>query len=110
MNDDSVVVHVRGEGLDLLLTGDIESTGLTLVSPPRAEWIVLPHHGSYRAQLDLWLDRVRPRGALASTGRTMPRDTAKALRERGISGYTAGRAGVVLRPREGRWQVVEDEP
>ncbi|WP_369959085.1 DNA internalization-related competence protein ComEC/Rec2 [Pseudomonas benzenivorans] len=72
-NQSSCVLLVEAAGERLWLTGDIDSraerallaTGLDL----RADWLLVPHHGSRSSSSAAFLKAVAPRAALISRGR-----------------------------------------
>jgi ComEC/Rec2-related protein len=81
-NDDSLVIRVRGEGLDLLAPGDLEGIGLASIpSPPRSAILLLPHHGRGAPGLLPWVRRVSPVHAIACGG-PLSADLREALGER----------------------------
>ncbi|MEE8141822.1 MAG: hypothetical protein V3T77_01860 [Planctomycetota bacterium] len=101
------MIRIRGEGLDLVATGDLQSSGLGCCVPEGGiDWLLLPHHGRFDAGLPRWLARVAPGAALASPPRRVPRSTAALLRRLEIPLYpSAPRRPVVLRPAGGPWRV-----
>ena len=72
-NDHSLVVHVAGEGLDVLVTGDAgvaaECAMLARGGIPAAAVLVAGHHGSKGSTGDALLGALMPRLALISAGR-----------------------------------------
>ncbi len=73
-NDDSLVVHLEGEGIDLLAPGDLEGVGVALVVPPSGvETLILPHHGRDSPGLEAWLETMRPRTSIACGGEAASR-------------------------------------
>lgn len=72
-NERSVVLHLRCEDLDVLLTGDaghaVEEQLLARGRVPRAAVLKVGHHGSADATGNNWLAATRPRLALISCGR-----------------------------------------
>lgn len=75
-NDGSQVIQVRwalGDGgFEIVLAGDVETRGvLDLVarsSRVDADLIEMPHHGSWRPAVAAWIETIRPRAVLQSTG------------------------------------------
>ncbi|HET8730571.1 MAG TPA: DNA internalization-related competence protein ComEC/Rec2 [Moraxellaceae bacterium] len=73
-NDRSCVLMIEGQGLRLLLPGDLEKPGedalLARVGPEalRADVLVVGHHGSRTSTSPAFLAAVRPRWALVSAG------------------------------------------
>ena len=84
VNDDSLVLHVRGRGLELLLPGDIETIGQAIVPARRGELVLLPHHGASTPGLAAWISRVAPREILVSRGGRVPARTRDAVGTRAI--------------------------
>ncbi len=70
----SCVLRVEAQGRVLLLTGDIEAAQEALLlqrlsaAALRAEWLLLPHHGSQSSSSPAFLAAVQPRLALAQAG------------------------------------------
>lgn len=110
INDDSVVVRVTGHGLDLLLCGDLEATGMASNPLPRdLTWLLLPHHGRFTAGLDRWLEASPPTAALAATARRLPHDTHQVLLAAGVPYVCTGRQRRVwLRRTEDGWTAIVD--
>lgn len=73
-NDRSCVLMVEGQGLRMLLPGDLEKPGedalLARLGPDalRADVLVVGHHGSRTSTSPAFLSAVRPRWALVSAG------------------------------------------
>jgi competence protein ComEC len=70
-NDESCVLRVAARGASMLLAGDIErgaEAELLRAGAPRAEALLVPHHGSRSSSSEEFLDAVRPRLAVAATG------------------------------------------
>ena len=68
-NDLSMALLLEWEGRRILLSGDLEEAGIARLlesDPPRADVVVLPHHGEGLAGLGQLLSRTRPRWAIAS--------------------------------------------
>jgi competence protein ComEC len=72
-NEQSLVLHVAGEGLDALVTGDAglaaEREMLARGGVPAARVLVAGHHGSKGSTGDPLLDALAPRVTLISAGR-----------------------------------------
>lgn len=83
LNNDSLVIHCVGPGLDLVATGDLEFAGRAQLSiPRRVSFWLLPHHGRDSLGLSSWLDRLD--GALfAASTRGSPRSAIEELRADG---------------------------
>ncbi len=100
-NDTSMVLSVKVGGKRLLLNGDIAEeakkglleSGVEL----QAQLTDLPHHGSFAKSSLVWLDAVRPRVVLQSSGpgRLMDDRWAGPLEERGIERLITQRDGMV---------------
>jgi len=69
-NDDSLVVRVRGEGIDLLAPGDLQGPGLASIAPPDVAWLLLPHHGRDAPGTEAWLRAADPEVAVSIGGET----------------------------------------
>ncbi|MEX6503206.1 DNA internalization-related competence protein ComEC/Rec2 [Pseudomonas zhanjiangensis] len=71
-NQASCVLQVEASGERLLLTGDIDSQAeqalLTSGLDLRADWLLVPHHGSRSSSSATFLQAVAPRAALISRG------------------------------------------
>jgi competence protein ComEC len=109
-NDASLVLRVRGAGLSLLLTGDLERRGetrlLTSGADVRADVLKAAHHGRATSTAAPFLRRVAPRvvvrlGALPA-GETAERRLEREGKRWGIPVVSAARS-LVLRIRRGRW-------
>lgn len=99
-NARSLVLLVRHEGHRLLLTGDLEGTGLRrlLDMPPRrVEVLMAPHHGSHltnTAELAQW---ARPRVVVSCQGRPAPsREVRQRYRRVGAQLFDTGLHGAVI--------------
>jgi competence protein ComEC len=72
-NQASCVLMIEAAGERLLLTGDIdqlaESALLNTPMPLKADWLLLPHHGSRGSSSEAFLAAVAPHTALISRGR-----------------------------------------
>lgn len=101
----------------LLLTGDIgraEELRLARVGDPdrtapppalRAEWLMLPHHGSGLSSHDFFLDAVQPQAAFAQAGhRNRHGHPSAVVRER----LAARGIPLIETPRCGAWQLGPD--
>jgi competence protein ComEC len=70
-NDQSCVLRVAAGAAAMLLTGDIERTGeaeLLRTQAPRADVLLVPHHGSRTSSSEEFLAAVRPSLAIAASG------------------------------------------
>jgi competence protein ComEC len=70
-NSRSMVLLVRHEGHALLLTGDLEGTGMERVlglPPPRVDVLMAPHHGSRRTDTPGLVKKSRPKVVIACLG------------------------------------------
>ena len=71
-NDSSLVAHLSYGGDDLLLTGDLEESGvrnlLTAGLPSIISLLKLPHHGSRFSLTDQLVDQLKPEYCLVSSG------------------------------------------
>ncbi|MBI3410315.1 MAG: ComEC/Rec2 family competence protein [Planctomycetes bacterium] len=78
-NSRSLVLHVRNQGLSMLLTGDLEGLGLDRVlAMPRRELDVLmaPHHGSRTSNKNELAEWARPKVVVSCQGppKSKPRE------------------------------------
>ncbi|MFN0057408.1 MAG: ComEC/Rec2 family competence protein [Planctomycetota bacterium] len=97
LNDDSLVVRIRGEGLDLISMGDLQSSGLALLPCPEdVDMLVLPHHGRYQLALSDWLAPVAPRVVLASSAGRGARRTEQLMRELPTVFHHTARDGTIV--------------
>lgn len=73
VNDGSLVLHVKYDDFDALLTGDLAGEGLSLSGAGLAcgdvEVLQLPHHGSRNSYDEAWYERFAPLAVLISVGR-----------------------------------------
>lgn len=71
-NNASLVLYVEGEGISLLLTGDMESAVekelLQAEAAPQANVLKVAHHGSKSSSTEAFLSAVSPQAALISAG------------------------------------------
>ncbi len=72
MNAESVVAVVRAGPIGILLPGDAEADTLAHYPLPRADVMVVPHHGSSRGVSDALLEATGPRVACVSVGAGNP--------------------------------------
>lgn len=99
-NDRSVVLSVAVAGRRLLLNGDIQEDAIaTLLDAGvdlRADVADLPHHGSFVASSERWLDAVQPAAVLQSSGPArLRRDQWETLIEsRGLQRMVSTRDGM----------------
>jgi len=67
----SMVMLIEHRGHRILLTGDLEKTGLRMfldATPPKADVLMAPHHGSAAANTGELADKTRPRLVIACDG------------------------------------------
>ncbi len=85
----SLVLHVRHRGLSILLTGDLEDTGLAqvLTLPPRRVDVLMgPHHGSAKANTTALAEWAAPRVVVLCQGKSdNTREAAKAYAHTGTT-------------------------
>ena len=70
-NERSLVLLVRHAGHSILLTGDLEKSGLDRVlsePSPRPDVLMAPHHGSRAANTEALADWAQPRVVIACQG------------------------------------------
>lgn len=103
-NDESVVMKLTYGHRCILLTGDItEPVEQELVArhPDLAcDVLKVPHHGSRTSSSEVFIDRVRPRGAIVSVGAHSPfrhphREVVERYRIRRIQLWETGRSGTI---------------
>ncbi len=100
-NNRSAVLLCRFNRWRVLLPGDAEDEALERISADhgegalRADVLLLPHHGALTGELDAFLETVRPRVAVASTGRPLSSGTKKLLHRRGIAVWSTYEDGAV---------------
>jgi len=101
-NDHSLVLYARHGGDGVLLTGDMEASGVSelLRSPPPGPvtLLKLPHHGSRRSAPQLLLENLKPQLAFVSLGIGNPYhfphgEVLAELEQRGIPLYRTDRMG-----------------
>ena len=115
----SCVLRVQGAYGSLLLAGDIEAAQeLALVDAHGAalasHWLLVPHHGSKTSSSGVFLDAVRPRGAVVQAGYRNrfghpAEDVLQRYRERGIALRSSAECGAwrlaaQAAPQEGCWR------
>lgn len=103
-NSSSCVLRVTAGGESLLLTGDINSAAEQALQrsglPLRADWLLVPHHGSRSSSSPAFLNAVAPRAALLSRGRhnsfghPHPQVQAR-YAERGVVWYDTAQQGAL---------------
>jgi competence protein ComEC len=114
-NEDSLVVRLFNPEASLLLTGDIEREGesLLLASPPplASDLLKVAHHGSNSSTSEDFLNAVRPSAAVISAGEgnlwdhPSPEVVAR-LRRHGIRLFRTDRDGAILFTFEaGAWKA-----
>lgn len=105
-NNRSCVLRIRVGGHGILLPGDLEAPGeawLTAHLPAsalRADLLVLGHHGSRTSSTAAWLDAVRPREVVASSGhrnryRHPSREVVERVAQREMIGWRTDRSGAL---------------
>jgi competence protein ComEC len=69
-NNQSCVLHVEAGGAAMLLTGDIERLGESLLAQKnvKADVLVVPHHGSRTSSSEQFIAAVAPRWAIVPAG------------------------------------------
>ncbi len=75
-NENSVVLEFRHNRFTALLTADLEKAGeMKIISRPedlRIQLLKVAHHGSRTSTTDAFLNRIQPRWAVISAGRSNP--------------------------------------
>lgn len=114
-NDRSLVVYASLAGQGLLLTGDIERTGMARLLaqelPGPISLLKLPHHGSRHSPVDELLRHTQPQWAVVSVGRDnrfgFPHEaTLAALAAAEVSLLRSDRDGTVrFIPESDRWRA-----
>ncbi|MBI4614832.1 MAG: DNA internalization-related competence protein ComEC/Rec2 [Planctomycetes bacterium] len=98
-NDHSLVILVSWQGRRVLLTGDIEAPGIADLlarGVPRAEVLVLPHHGEGLPGLEELLAATRPRIAVSPARRGWTDEgTREVCRAAGAALLVTGEDGAV---------------
>lgn len=113
-NNMSLVSMVDFGENKLLFTGDIEADRISQIvgsgEDLDADWIKIPHHGSYEEELDALLEMVTPEDSVISTSSKQKPDKAllKELKKLGINSYDT-MDGNVVTICDGTNLVVEGE-
>jgi competence protein ComEC len=110
-NPAGMVALASADGLDVLLTADVESDALEPLALPRVDVLKVSHHGSEDPGLPRILDRLRPAAALISAGRDNafrhPRpETLAALAAGGVAAWRTDRSGDITATASGRGVAV----
>ena len=107
-NERSLVLAIRHQGLDLLLTGDLEKAGLerVLSLPPRpVDVLMAPHHGSSTANTKELATWARPKLVVSCQGppKSVPKEPNpyEALGARWASTWSQG--AVTIRREQDTW-------
>lgn len=108
INDFSFFIHLQYGSFDALFTGDgddrVQSEVLKLGNLPDIEVVKVPHHGSKKAFLPLFLEKIRPEYAVISVGKNSYGHPTKEVIE-----LLSNRAVKILRTDErGDIEVVSD--
>ncbi|MEC9475955.1 MAG: ComEC/Rec2 family competence protein [Planctomycetota bacterium] len=92
INDQSVVIAIRGPGGTAIIPGDAETARLVAsrASGP-IELVLLPHHGSPMQRLSNWIALLSPEQTLVARPGALPRATIGALRPLGIDSVPGNR-------------------
>jgi len=84
-NDRSLVVRIESQGRSVLLTGDIGQRPQERLAgepdAPRADVLLMPHHGGWETTLPAFVDAAAP-GVLLISAARMPRAPASASQDR----------------------------
>ncbi|HSR52403.1 MAG TPA: ComEC/Rec2 family competence protein, partial [Acidobacteriota bacterium] len=112
-NNNSLVMLILHGGCSILLTGDIESPAerRLLQDIPPVTVLKVAHHGAADSTTARFLDRVRPRLALISAGRTSPfkhpaSATLERLEARNIPWFATASSGTLRWTSNGlRWTL-----
>lgn len=111
-NDRSIVIRADGNGVAVLLTGDLDADSETLLPLPLVQNVDLlkaGHHGAQSSTSDWLLDQTRAAQCVFSVGRTNPfghpaPETLRRLELRGIRTWRTDRNGTtVCSPRPNGW-------
>jgi len=99
-NDNSLVARLEHEGKRILLTGDIQDAGATVLlrtgQDIRAEVLVVPHHGHKMARTEQFARAVGAKFALVSNrADRLPRETVAAYRAAGARVLPTGECGAI---------------
>ncbi|OEE58140.1 DNA internalization-related competence protein ComEC/Rec2 [Enterovibrio norvegicus FF-162] len=115
-NPDSCVIRVSDGENAVLLTGDLPAKGEDYLVEQNddldAQVLIVPHHGSKTSSSALFIDHVRPKVAIASTGRYTPwnlpnPDVVARYHQRNIAWYETGKHGQVsVRFSSKGWRVL----
>lgn len=110
-NDGSVVLHIRGFGMSLLLAGDVEGRGeemMALRSPGLASLVLkVPHHGRATSSASSFLQRVRPAVGIILGDNGDDADARSRLAGEGIVVAEASTTGPLWVGVEGREWVIK---
>jgi competence protein ComEC len=110
VNDNSMVLKLNYGRFSALFTGDLEEEGekslLSMNGDLRSLLLKVAHHGSRSAAGGSFLDRVRPRWAIISSGRRSPfgipsRETLLRLSRRGVMPLVTSDQGAIFLETDG---------
>jgi competence protein ComEC len=104
-NNQSCVLHVAAQGGSILLTGDIERAAeLSMLNHlPKADVVLVPHHGSRSSSSREFIAAVAPRWAVVAAGyrNRFGHPTAEVLGR-----YRAAGAAILRTDRDGAVQII----